>query len=322
MKDKKRTMIISWKWEDFKSQQVTTDLLEEKAIPAIIENPQQRYYDVYPTYLRRTNEETMVEPAATIVRTYAKNGEKVIDFLLALIEQYTQSDSEVFVFLHRRDGFTNKEVATILKNTNAEKCFLIGGGKDFIYYPTAKQGLLGDNGAFFYNEPSINLPEIIIADDAQKRVYQPHFDKVWYYYNTEFDTKFFELKEDLLSHFYPSFANETTYSRTIYYDHLAKNELLFLRVKSFIDEQYLSLSPLEKEQLQQWEKVKGRSFTFDDCQENLVRLSDKEIKEYTEINTLLYQLFFDEKEDYGNSTSSLQHLQKIQNKFQNLIEIF
>ena len=295
-------MLIVWKWRDMEREGrvVNMELLakpEYRGVTARIQDYAGVLFDYYDVCEQRPNGTApLAMPRAKVVRTFVEH--KIRDlqaptfqFLQTLIKHLKRKDNELFVFLHRRDGFGNEEVSTILKSAKADRCFLIGDGRDNIYYRQMRnQGLLGDNGRFFRRESSPGSPSISIADNKDKKVFLNHFKKVWNYYKHEFRTKIYELKEDLLSHFYAVYPDDQVWTYQALKDYLEQDRALYLRVSSFIDDNchYLDTSSLAE--LDHYGKSVGKSYEFDDLRMNLAEPKDVN-QEYLAVSKLLYDLF-------------------------------
>ena len=179
--------------------------------------------------------------------------------------------------------------------------------------------MLGDNGEFYSSSPDRKAPGVKVADDIQKKVYQPHFDKIWQYYHHEFGLKIFELKTDLLTHFYKIYSPDIALSRVELQKHLAKNRSLYLRVKSFTHNGEAGhLSPQELIELEEFEAEHHKSYVFDDCKRNLEELEGIK-KEYEDINDYLCQILFDPPTSKQKEVRLRSHLQVIEKEFRELV---
>jgi hypothetical protein len=317
-----RIMIIAWKWVDERLATLNGNFFQKYTTnPEPIINFEGRYYDKY-VVTRKVGEDEWIndDPPAYVIRLRVAKGESgdSVDFIKDLARYFGDKGSQVFVFLHRGEGFTSAEVARILKEPLAARCFLFGGEADFIYFDSQNIGLLGGNGRFFYLPPGKKNVEINVADNPSRQVFQPYFNKVWHYYKHEFYTKALELKEDLLGYLYG--IEETYLRQEQWLDHLSKNEPLLLRVKSFINDGcYAVLSPTEEEILKDIERRRQKSLLFDDSKFNLKHADDSQKKEiYETISQTLCELFFSpEGENQNYEVRST--MMSIQNGFQALI---
>lgn len=318
-----RIMLIVWKWRNFERSKnvVSLELLEELDFQPdknFIGRAENTLFDRYTVCDQRPDGSTpAVDPPATIVRTYIEThtghlNNTCFQYLAQLVQYLKKGDNQLYVFLHRRDGFGDGEVRALLRDHPVDKCFLIGGSRDFIY-----RNLLSDDGRFFTKTPEKDRPEVKVADNKAKIVYQLYFDKVWEYYRHEFYTKIFELKEDLLSHFYTIRPADQVWTYEQMREHMNTDRPLYLRVHSFMDDQCRCLTDAEKEELNVFGKQDGKSYEFDDCYVNLAQNKALE-KEYTTVSDLLNQLF-QEDPVLANGKSINDWLQAIEQAFSTLL---
>ena len=298
-----RVMLICWSWREFEKAGyiVNHKLLNQSAYQKAFDQPsafQNKLFDEYRVCDQLPDGSKLpVDPKAVVVRTYIEQEAHNLNslsfkYLKALIEHYNTADNELFVFLHRADEFTDLEVGAVLKDTGAEKCFLIGGGISHIYYRGFRnQGILGDNKYFYRAAVEKDKPAITVANNKTKQLFQPHFDKVWDYYKHEFQTKIFELKEDLLSFFYVVYPDDVPWDGEKMLKMLKENECLFLRVHSFIDHPDYPFTNSDLLHLKEYGYEAEKSFEFDDCRKNL-STPDQLEKEFGKVSSLLVGLFF------------------------------
>lgn len=323
---KERIAIIFWRWRSFQKNDSipimdktfwnNTDNLK------LLETPELAFdyelADKYEVFFKNMDKEKIENPSAWVVRSYIENCENGLTFLKKMVQYFEKVNREIFVFLHRGEGFKVDDVTAVLKKTEAAKCFLFGGGRDYIYYATQSEGLLGENGKFFsqrtYTENGQKYPAIHVANDKKKRIFQPHFDKVWEYYKHEFDIKTFELREDLLSFLLPIFEDRVPDNgelKTL----LEKEYGLFLRVKNFIG---LPRTKKEKIAFKKLEESREKSYSFDDLKENLNRKNNGNLEVLNDIQQHLQSLFF---RDVLNTETIQTHCLELQKKFNELIKI-
>ncbi len=322
-------MIIFWKWRTFKHHAVDGSLLSRQELAELhgdLPQFQDKYWDEYAVHQITTQGTIPENPAAKVVRAFAVKddlqGDEVIQVVCGLVDLHAAKDADVLVFMHRKDGFKPDDVAELLGKSAAKKCFLFGEGRDFIYHNTFNEGLLGDGGYFFSQTPGKEQTEIEVANDDKKIVFQPHFDKVWNYYQHEFNTKIFQLKEDLLSHFFRTYPDEVIWTQAQYLAHLQKDEVLHLRVKSFIDNDCARLENGEEKDLAHHERKNKKSFIFDDCKKNLGRVAGADVeKKYEALSELLCGLMFRNEPDCATGKTLNQHLRVLQNEFRELIDV-
>jgi hypothetical protein len=323
MKDNPRIMIICWKWADFAACKVDCILLSSKHLHKNLSKYKNEYFDEYKVgYATPAGEATDIITQDLVIRINIENdcGE-TLEVIGGLVEMYRKENAEVMVFLHRNDSFTQKEVEWVLDHTTASKCFLFGEGRDFIYYPISKKGLLGDNARFYYQMPTEKEPEMKTADTARKVIFKFYFDSVWLHYDAEFFTRIFELKEDLLAHFYSIYADHIAFGQKPWLAHLQGQELLLLRLQSFISDDELSMTKAEQDELTKHEKRLHKSYKFDDCKENLER-DDKAAAAiaYMDVSKLLHRIFFREDDDNPDQGNAGDRLRDVQTAFQRLLD--
>ena len=317
----RRIAIIAWKWKGL--LEITGEWLQHPENSHWLQHIRQQEDGIFDEYVVCEPETVSIkqeDATARVVRVRLNrhsNNELIMKFLLNLISSFEAEEHKIFVFLHRRDGFTDVDIRYLLKERNHHKYFLFGEGRDYIYHDTQIEGLLGEDSQFFYQSPNLNQPEIQVADDNKKIVFQPHFDKVWHHYENEFHTKIFELKEDLLSHFFSLFPTHFDLKFNQYFDHLNQDKPLLWRVKSFMNDGCNCLEEDEKKELEKYEKEEEKSFIFDDCRANLAKVENIE-EEYDEVVNILRRLLFDK----GNKTEkTLRHnLMELNREFEALLQ--
>lgn len=324
-------MLIAWKWNDLKRNKcvVDPDLLARPEYANILDNIESvagKLFDEYQVEEAQPDGRTEpLKPAAKIVRTSINRtmGQAdcpCMDYLKRLIEYYQDEDRDLMVFLHRRDGFAQDDVQLLSRSFNLKGCFLIGDGRDYIYYrPERKQGLLGDNGLFYMAnpEPEEGIPEIRTSKRGKKIVFARYFRKVWTYYEHEFYTKIYELREDLLSHFYQLTDDRKAISAQVLQDHLNTNRILFLRLISFIDDECCTLNTDQAKELDDYGKGAAKAYEFDDLKANL-QSHQNITDEYTEVSKLLHDTLFHDQAQSVDSTNAW--MREVDQKFTQLLE--
>lgn len=337
----KKIMIIVWKW-DFLPDHLNAVLARQKygnKLPDFATGKGQ-YYDEYQV------EKSLLCPEALLVaaRIY-KDGEQTMQILEQLIEHYLPNETEadecqVMLFLHRNNDFKENDVTFFLNKYSKRlyKAFLFAQGRDYIYSNAEKQhiGLLNHMGEFAYGYHQASDEKYFVADRNRKLVFQPFFDRIWSYYDIEFETKVFELKEDLFDCLYGLFLPDepTDLSQELIVEKLKECEdgLLWYRLKSFMnkykkenkdpeDLDSFVEEGLEMSKLKEAEKEKGKSYFFDDCIANLERerLNDRDFvsQEYEEIKNQMHDLFL----DTDRKTIGIQDLQNVGAKLNYLVKI-
>lgn len=331
---KRRIMLISWKWRDFKKggKVITNHLLQELNWDPE-DNNIAKFKDVlFDEFIvcdpLPNGEKRPVKPESRVVRTSIGDEKHPVDlvafgFLKSLVELYGDHDVELFVFLHRKDGFGDQEVKDILGNVKVSNCFLIGEGRDYIYYDRNRmQGLLGDHGRFIHNTARVDKPEIKVADTKKKQVFQPHFDKVWNYYKFEFYTKILELKEDLMTYLFIWEKDDKSAKRTEFREYLMADEKLYQRVNNFIGNSSLLLNGGEGKKLSDYESEDHKSYAFDDCRINLAKTENID-QEYDEVSKLLSSVFLNHGRKKSEAPIKVRKMLKQMNsKFNKLLKAF
>lgn len=334
-------MIIVWKW-DFLPDHLNAIWLRQKygnELPDLVTGKGQ-FYDEFQV------EKSLLCPDALLVavRIY-KDGDQTMQILEQLIEKYLPKEAEaedcqVMLFLHRNNDFKEEDVTFFLNKYSKRlyKAFLFAQGRDYIYSNAEKQhiGLLNHMGEFAYGSHQGSNDKYFVADQGGKIVFQPFFDRIWSYYDIEFETKVFELKEDLFDCLYTLFLPDmpTSFAQKKVVEKLKaqENGLLWYRLKSFLNEYKLEIKDtenldsfveegLEMTLLKEAEKEKGKSYFFDDCIANLERerLNDRDFvsQEYEEIKNQMHHLFLDRSrenisvEDLRNVGTKLNYLVRI-----------
>ncbi|MEM9918260.1 MAG: hypothetical protein AAF990_09210 [Bacteroidota bacterium] len=303
---KTKVMIIVWKWKEL------TDRMDL-------------------VYVEGTESD---EERHKVIRVNMTDSEKVKMLLLDLADQYKESD--VFIFLHRShphnftDDFIEDLTSIVLDRQqenqlikNKFKCFLIGGGQDYIYFCTKEEGILDEVG-YFMDDPEY---ELMVKDEFGKEkklqegvavvtrkfhrleVKRVYFNQVWYYYSTEFKKKLEALHIDLMSHLV-DLENSNGSANLRSKDILAKLEqeeqqadskLLRIRIRSLLnvyDLHEMDLLPInqyelreeEKDKLIKKEKESKNSYLMDDCAVYLSASRQAE-QQYKKLSRYLKKMF-------------------------------
>ncbi|HMQ46723.1 MAG TPA: hypothetical protein PKA00_07910 [Saprospiraceae bacterium] len=285
----KKILIINWKWKLFENRHVNENVLKEAEFDYYTQHIAEgkgKFYEEYQV------EKSSLCPDALLVATsiYKVNGQTE-RLLHALIQQYAKPENRVMLFLHRSNNYEDKDVQSILSHfkDRLAKCFLFAFGRDYIYYTTRRSGLLNDTGGFFMGRDPVTDEKVVIYDEENKLVKQPYFDRVWQYYETEFETKILNLKEELMDCWLPfmlpgkpeNIEAQALLGAIEKSDQEDKRAMMY-RLRSFLvyynqldyldPEQDFDLkNELEKEleTLKALEKKHQESFLFDDCIANL-----------------------------------------------------
>jgi len=277
--DNTKIMIINWRWGDLEALH-TEDSIQYKELEQLpIEQLEGRYYKEYP-----------VEPSelcknAKVVTTAIYNEDKTLSKPLfhKIIDHHTNEGSQVMVFLHRTNHYEEEDVEELLNDFDGRvsKCFLFADGRDYLYYKTQKSGFLDDAGGFM-NQRDRDTEIRVKTFDQEKGVLQPYFDRVWTYYEGEFESKIFQLKEEIFDQWLPILMPRQP--QQIEQEKLLEalkgaKHLLYLRVKSFLgfyDELYAKREGKpdnalqnELDKIRDLEKQRKVSYIFDDARQNL-----------------------------------------------------
>jgi len=354
---KRQTIIIVWKWRFFPNpiSEEVLDKLYGGKVPDIAAT--QGVY-VPPNGDKSKNDKAFhipfpvewseVCPNARLVAAAIYQGagaesrlSQLLDDTLQFYMQPEGSESEeehkVMLFLHRANGYDERDVERLLKqreDTRNFKVFLFSDRRDFLYYDTRKSGFLDDVGYFkAFRDDQGNF--ISVQDTKRGEIKQPYFDRVWGYYQNEFERKVYKLKEDLFDGLFPlllpgapSISREACIAQI---KSAAPDELLWYRLKSFLGEyedigckdpeQFDANTALEKEVdvVIRAEKERGESLLFDDCIANIRQQESKDDTfisvEYDDIKEHLRTILFAESDvkvkDLRSVASKLNYLVKI-----------
>lgn len=315
-------MIIVWKWRDM--ERVNELVWDEKKFDYYSNHAEEGKGVFFKEYAVEYSE---ICPDAYIVATPIYNANENTRRLLdALIEQYIRNNNEVMLFLHRSNDYEQIDVDRLLDRFKGRisRCFLFADGRDYLYYKTQKSGILDDVGSFHEQRDRVTGDKITIYDG--ERIKQPYFDRVWQYYEIEFETKVFQFKEDLFDQWLPFLLpyNTNDISRSALLSALRKKEspVLEFRLKSFLgkyntevlskldpEENFEDYDALDEESkaIAVLEKEEGVSYIFDDCIANL-KYQKSQGKEfisdaYEEARSLLdVAIYGPETEDVSKAT--------------------
>jgi hypothetical protein len=131
----------------------TFEVISEEEVLSTISSPSSNYFTVYDAQTNHANN-------AKVVATCIYKGEKTNQLLLEITEHLYNKyvNPKIYVFMHRGHHHTHEDVQDLLDKSEGkiEKCFLFSEGRDFIYYPTQKKGLLSDAGGF-WRQDGINV---------------------------------------------------------------------------------------------------------------------------------------------------------------------
>lgn len=335
----KHIMIILWRWRQLEDHAINDAVIQEKyqgRLPNLGEGRGVFFTDYAVEYSRQCPNALVV--AANIYQ----DGELTQELLDILIEQYTQEEEgvqkEVMLLLHRGHNYKEGDVSRLLqkhKDRGVQKVFLFANGHDYIYHGTRGHGFLDDNGGFALK---IGSYETFKKD----HVAQPYFDRVWFYYSSEFESKVYALKEELMEALFPLLlTNDSMVLRTEVLARLKPesnpsrpDNLLWYRLKSFcgkynhITEKNPDSFDAYNDERKEVDTIlkKGlalkQSLLFDDCIANLEQ-EKREGKKFASetYEELLYDLddlFFQGEAD---KPLNLNDLRQMGQKFNYLVKI-
>lgn len=314
----KRCMIIVWKWADLAPSEYD-------------------FYDIYQVAKQdhtatqdNSIDEKEIQQASSediVIRTKLGKSAAEQEQLCDLVRQYLYQNYQVFLFLHRGKDhyYDKKEVTAILNCILADKrnfkCFLFGEGRDYLYFKTKHCGLLGETGRFMnerryrYWDKEEGKPKVIrakVADRVTKTVYRHYFNRVWFYYEHEFDTKIMELKTAVLAYLYPFSIEQPDSTGKTCLDYLKQADggfPLLWRLQSFLGYTF------NESGLKRYEAEQEQSFIFDDVAANLAYIPDA-LSCYTTLQENLSQWLFKANTDTTVSLST--QLPLIRNQFDEL----
>lgn len=147
---------------------------------------------------------------------------------------------------------------------------VFGGGSDYLYYDCRRDtGLLNQEGDFViedsyeYFSDNGNILErlasvVVKGSEAQPVLKKNYFQQVWYCYHYGLKKKVYELERDLFLYFAPFTDPEYEKRNAILATHLEANELLALRLQSFVG---VNVNPQKA--------VEYKTLLFDNCSGNL-----------------------------------------------------
>ncbi len=338
MGNRQQILIVLWKWENLNGG-VNARIFREKKLEkhvGQIDLGRGKYFEEYPV------EHSELCPHAKFVQANIyKDDEQTDRLFFALLERYISPESEVLVFLHRAHFYDEKDVAEIRAKfgKNNLKCFLFADGRDYIYYNTQKSGLLNDTGGFFIQRDLDTDEYIETFDEDRKIIKQPYFDRVWTYYRHEFQSKTFELKEELFNCWFELLLPGQ--SDMISVDDIEGrlkqlpycNRNLLYRIKSFlghykttrhleakaIEPQENFKSKNEVREVEKLERKEGKSYLFDDDIANLAIEKERDrplvIEAYEETGRVLQQILFSSETHVSKNT-----LRDLANRFNLLVQ--
>lgn len=274
--DRKKILIVNWKWgfsERYKSWDHLNEIMLQKHRGFLEEIERGRGH-----FFQEFEVQTSVFcPDALVVATsiYVE-GEATRQLLFNLLDQYVSDAHRVLLLMHRPNAPQEETLHQIwdrYPDPQLFRCAYFEGGRDYIYYPVQHSGLLDDVGDFYQDE------EIRVLDETDSIVLQPYFDRVWKYYEGDFEQKVLTLKEDLFDVLFPVFINEQKtvlqqeLIQLLQHDHA---KLLWPRLNSFMghhlkqhdlqpdDFEQRKAIKSEQMQLAGFEKKDRRSYSFDD----------------------------------------------------------
>ncbi len=285
----RRIMIITWKWEDLDPES----------------NPVDLYFPV-----KESQEDR-------VIRINEFRSEAAIERLEHIISDLPV-DAQIQVFLHQDHRYNQEDIRQLYQSLpdgvrQQCKCFLFGGGKDYLYFSSSEVGLLDDFG-WFMNEPEyefklrngeekprIGMAAIVDYNKVEERweILPRFFDKVWAYYQDELKRKIFELKEDILNDVYPHFlVNGQPFQW---------NDLVLSRIRNFCGEADSGLLLwLEKQEDQQ-----ERPYIFKTLENSLQQQYGAEAAvRFQQLKELLSKSVLSENEDNRALRTKIPEIRK------------
>lgn len=279
-----KVMIINWKW--LQNKHINATLLQQEDIKPFTDPIKKGEGIFYRKYKVEPSE--LCPDALVIAVSIYKDNEETQHLLNNIIDRYAKPHAKVMVFLHRSNYYEDDDVEYLLNHFKGRisKCFLFGDGRDYIYFKTQRAGFLDDLGGFEKRRDKITGEKIITFDEETQQVKQPYFDRVWQYYESEFETKIVELKEELFDQWLPFLLPHQSYKinreQLLNAIHYAEDRCLFFRIKSFVGkydeikkldakDDFDKMNDLKKEldAIKKLEQKEKTSYIFDDCRVNL-----------------------------------------------------
>lgn len=354
---RKKIMIINWKWTWFHDHKMTDTYLKDNPVYLKkIHRGRGRFFDHYSI----SDESIGADSMPIIVATTIYSFPSTLQILFALIDyyynKYKDQDPQMFLLLHRGNFYDKDVVFKILnEKPEVEKCFLFAHGRDYIYYKTQKKGLLDEGGGFFKLRDEMNnkvIEETYKKVNGRKVIDSVYFNNVWNYYDTEFKKKIFSLKQDFFECLSLLFTGDkTAVSSEEFYAGLKNSERkILLRMKSFLGsydqvdttekvninitepeddfilwddgpEKELE-TQLESDELEKFEKEQHQSFSFDDCNANLehIQKNNPDDKRASELYQQLVEKLrpiINDEQDFISKNDCLT----IRSRFQDLIDV-
>lgn len=275
----RKVLFILWKW---KLREEWVHINANTFLPKYLENLDAGKGIFYQEFKVKPSD--YCPHAITVAASIYNDGDNTRQLLYKLLDQYAVNGNQLILLIHRADGYKEQDLQEILQTygVKIDKCILFEGGRDYIYHNTQKSGLLNDVGGFFRGRNRDGKPVEVI--NKQQEIQQPYFDRVWRYYEGEFEHKVFALKEDLFDELFsfllPQKPENIDYPQLKKALQSDKNKLLWLRLLSFMGE-YTQISSKElsyeqerkllkqQKELADLEKESYNSYVFDACIVNL-----------------------------------------------------
>lgn len=324
----KKILIINWKWELGKDW-VHINANSLKKHPAFLEDLNSGRGRFFAEFSAQPSDYC---PDALVVATSIYNdGDATQQLLFKLLDKYVEPTHQVLLLMHRPNAYHEEDLRKILAHYTKNKslrCILFEGGRNYLYYPVQKSGLLDDAGNFYMEG------DISVFDEDGQRVLQPYFDRVWKYYEGEFESKVLMFKEDLLDCLFPLFLQESptiSHAELIQVLQTDQEKFLWIRLKSFLGmyldsirshdaEDFELLNQLQQEQktLAHFERRTLVSYGFEESIVNLERNPlGLEAQFYHETRDFCQALFF----GYEEENILKSRLQELTQKFDLLIKV-
>ena len=227
-------------------------------------------------------------------------------FLYQLLDSYGGEGTHLYLFLHRKNGYSQKTLKSIQNDrSDISRGFIFGEGLGPLYVQDTYGGLLGGKDFFdgWMTMEKGNKRKVSVVEKKEKqvvRVLQPYFDRVWNQHSFPLRDMLVALNQDVLDFLLPFMnpLNTENISLHTLSQRLMREELLCLRIKSFIQEEIPGLDDDDEEDDFMPEEI------------YLVKLIDFESKHHASYHfkDLKEQLLAKNSQDQGELDTSYKHL--------------
>ena len=323
-----KCMIIIWRW-------ATLDEVDDSYLLNIpnwktdIEGLRGKAFEAIPI---KNSKKTQ---SSTLIRANLIEGEETRQLLYTLIERYYSSPMKAFLFLHRKNGYVKEVFLEILaEKEEIDKAFIFSDGEGAIYMNDPDMGLLGGRD-FFEGQIPLKSGGMVSVSVVEKKkgntvsILQPYFDRVWDHYAFQFKSLLYDFQYDLHQHFLPymnPYGQIKIPLREVK-QNLEKNELLHLRIRSFLQEpieygdEDESFEEVYIIKLLQYERKHRKAYHFPDLLQNLrPQLPENQSqvdKAYQFIHKELEKILYEADEE----TIAQENLLQLRNQFAQLLNM-